>query len=85
MAMSGQAPLGCSFQHQNSYTVTEGIKKPVRLSNNVMITLTLQSLTLTDKDCKFSQYYRNIDTKNMFIPDCGSAGQGGNGNNNLRT
>lgn len=57
------------------------------LSNSpvtVTIALTRQSLTLTDKDCKFFRYYRNIDTKNMFIPDCGSAGQGGNGNRNLR-
>lgn len=60
------------------------VPKPVKLSSNVTIALTRQSLTLTDKDCKFFRYYRNIDTKNMFIPDCGSAGQGGNGNSNLR-
>lgn len=64
---------------------TEGTKEPVRLSSAVMTTLTQQSLTLVDKDCEFSGYYRNIDTKNMHIPDRGSARQGGNGNNNPRT
>jgi len=40
VAVPGRAQLGCSVQHQNSYTDTEGTKKPVRLSDSVTITLT---------------------------------------------
>lgn len=83
VAVSDWALLGCSSQPRSSNSPGR-VPKPVKLSSNVTIALTRQSLTLTDKDCKFFRYYRNIDTKNMFIPDCGSAGQGGNGNSNLR-